>query len=123
MAQRCLHRVYLSPIAAFAALSASFFVPGWIQPLRAASCVSEVPWFNRCTVPRVDSIKKNVLGLRDSATADPKDADIITGSIKPNPNMLTFPLPKERKPEPAVASPGAPVNPAPAKPENDRAPF
>ena len=123
MARRYTDRVWISPIAAVAALFASIFAPGWIQPLRAASCVSEVPWFNRCTVPRVDSIKKNVLGLRDSAPADPKDADIITGSIKPNPNMLTFPLPKERKPEPAVASSSAPINSTPPKPENDRAPF
>lgn len=123
MIQRCLHRVFVSRIAALAALIAALFAPMAIQPLRAASCVSEVPWHNRCTVPRVDNLKKNILGLRDSAPADPKDADIITGAIKPNPAMLTFPLPKNRKPEPAVAKTDAPIGASPEKPSGDRAPF
>lgn len=123
MIQRCLHRVLALRSAVLAAVFAIAYGPIGIQPLRAASCVSEVPWFNRCTVPRVDSIKKNILGLRDSAPADPKDADIITGSIAPSPKMLTFPLPKDRKPEPAVATPDTATNGNAQKPASDRAPF
>lgn len=120
MSQRGLERVLAWLLTVFLAVAAAMALPGFVQPTRAASCVSEVPWFNRCTVPRTDAIKKNILGLRNGS--DPRDIDIETGSIKPNKDMLTFPLPKERKPQPAVASPSLaqPVAPAPAP---DRAPF
>lgn len=93
------------------------------QPKRVTSCVSEVPWLNRCPAIRTDSIRKNVLGLRESSQPLPLD-DVITGSIKPNKEMLTFPLPKERKAEPAVArAESASPDTQSQKPASDRAPF
>ena len=105
-------------LAAFAGL----VVPSSIQPLRAYTCVSETPWYNRCAVPRVDSIRKNLLGLRDSKVATPSDDEIITGSIRPNRNIMEFPLPKDRRPEPAVARGEAVQNVSAPKP-TDNAPF
>lgn len=121
MAQLGLDRVFAWPLIVCVTISALAIMPGFIQPLRASSCVSEVPWFNRCAVPRTDSIKKNILGLR---TTEPelRDIDIETGSIKPSKDMLSFPLPKDRKPEPAVAR-SEPLKPAAPNPVPDRAPL
>lgn len=122
MAQRWPDCIWTWPSWIAQTVLTILFAFGPIQPLRAAACVSETPWFNRCTVPRVDHLRKNVLGLRDSQSTAPSDVEIITGSIRPNRDMLKFPLPKERQPTPAVARPDIDQKDA-AAPPRDRAPF
>ena len=122
MAQVWRDGVWTSLYAATIAVLASLIAPGAIQPLRAAACVSETPWFNRCSVLRLDTVRKNLLGLRDSKTATPSDDEIITGSIRPNRQIMQFPLPKDRKAEPAVARSELVETKAPPQPD-DRAPF
>lgn len=123
MAQSWRDGVRTARHAVLLAALAGLIVPGSIQPLRAAPpCVSETPWFNRCTVPRTDTIRKNLLGLRDSKAHNSSDDDLITGSIRPNRDIMQFPLPKDRKPEPAVAR--AETMPRTSAAEtSDRAPF
>jgi outer membrane protein TolC len=94
------------------------------QPKRVVSCVSEVPWFNRCPALRTDSIRKNILGLRESSQPLPYD-EVVTGSIRTTQDVLTFPLPRDRKAAPfstARADPSALDDKTP-KPAADRAPF
>lgn len=112
----CTKRISSIAVMAFVAAG---FIFGTAQPAIAASCVAETPWLNRCHVVSVETYKKSVLGLRNSNSPH-SDDDIVTGSIRPSKDLLVFPLPKDRRAQPAAIQPEPPASRSVAK---DPAPF